>query len=349
MSARVLILEDDSGVATLIERALLRAGFHPDVYLDIEQAQKRLKDASDIEVVVLDYKLSPQTTGIDFFKVVKEEGWLGSALLITGFLEEKVILEALRAGFHDIFPKTPDFMEHLVAAVQRVVTFRRQEEELGVLRKVQELNKRLQFSISETHHRVKNSLQLVSSLLTLEFRKNGTAALISSRRILSQIRALALLHDLLTDVSKDGRDISSIRLQIFLSELLQLVSKSGSLENYTLGEVNMMLSPRQASSLAIVMTEILFTTADEMSSEVELSESEDGALIRIKIIPESSVNTAYHQVLCSELRSNQLTSLLLRTDFDTLLEIQQKEDGALLLEFQIKASLPQEPVLGAFQ
>ena len=78
--------------------------------------------------------------------------------------------------------------------------------------------------LREIHHRVKNNLQLVSSLISLESRDIGEPAAVDLQ---ARVRALALVHELLYSVE----DLSTSRFDEYLTTLvgeLKLIYDSGS-------------------------------------------------------------------------------------------------------------------------
>lgn len=87
--------------------------------------------------------------------------------------------------------------------------------------KTQLLNERTTL-LNEVHHRVKNNLQIISSLLNLQAR--GAAPQIRQALMESQlrVRTMALTHQLLYE----KRDFSSITLGAYLQQLCQLVRQS---------------------------------------------------------------------------------------------------------------------------
>jgi two-component sensor histidine kinase len=83
-----------------------------------------------------------------------------------------------------------------------------------------ELNERLaqkERLLTEIHHRVKNNLQIVSSLLTLKSREFGPAAEQALDDTLSRISAMGLVHQMLYEQDWGGR----INLPLYLDRLIE--------------------------------------------------------------------------------------------------------------------------------
>jgi PAS domain S-box-containing protein len=118
-AARVLVVEDDPGLASLERRRLERAGYDVVVAARPAEAEAAIK-AGGISLAVLDLRLPDGESGLDLYRRLKAEGWNIPAILVTAFADQAVAIGALRAGIRDFVPKSGDYLEHLPAAVDRV-------------------------------------------------------------------------------------------------------------------------------------------------------------------------------------------------------------------------------------
>jgi two-component sensor histidine kinase len=117
-------------------------------------------------------------------------------------------------------------------------------------------------TIREIHHRVKNNLQTISSLLQLQARRTGSA---ESRAAIAEsvrrIRSIAVVHDTL---SRDaGEDVKFAEI---LRPLVQMVAETVSSPDRRIdfelrGEAGI-LPATVATPMAVVLTELLQNTAD---------------------------------------------------------------------------------------
>ncbi len=93
-----------------------------------------------------------------------------------------------------------------------------------LLRDIEEKNKSIVLLLKEIHHRVKNNLEIVSSLLELQSNQitdsGAKLALASSQ---SRVHSMAIIHQKLYQ----GKDISSIKMKEYFEELVE-----GTLYNY---------------------------------------------------------------------------------------------------------------------
>ena len=127
---RVLIVEDDAATATLEQRRLERAGYSVTRAATAEEALAVVR-GGDVALAVLDLRLPGDTSGLELYERWKAEGKAVPAILVTGFADQAVAIRALRAGIRDFVPKSPDFLEYLPSAVDRVISQTRVERKLA--------------------------------------------------------------------------------------------------------------------------------------------------------------------------------------------------------------------------
>jgi PAS domain S-box-containing protein len=129
----ILLVEDDPGVARLEQLRLERAGFRV-AMAATPRAGLQMVASGDIALIVLDQQLTPEMSGLEFFRQVKAAGHDVPAILVTGMQEEGLLLDAMRSGVRDFIPKSPSFLNHLVPAVTRVLDQIKTERELATSR-----------------------------------------------------------------------------------------------------------------------------------------------------------------------------------------------------------------------
>ena len=74
-----------------------------------------------IDLVLLDYRLPEDVHGLDFYGKMKETGIEVPVILVTGFSNETLAIEALRAGIRDFVTKSTQYLDYLPEAVGRVL------------------------------------------------------------------------------------------------------------------------------------------------------------------------------------------------------------------------------------
>lgn len=128
--ARILVVEDDAGMARLQQKRLERAGHSVAVAQAAEAALKTIADEG-ADLMLIDYRLSGRQTGLEFFLDLKAGGYDLPTILVTGFSNETLVIEALRAGIRDFVTKSPEYIEYLPEAVDRTLSQVRLERKLA--------------------------------------------------------------------------------------------------------------------------------------------------------------------------------------------------------------------------
>jgi CheY-like chemotaxis protein len=118
---RVLVVDDQQALRTLLSRLLEREGFDPIQAEDGEQAVELFKSQSPL-VVVSDIMM-PKKDGLALLTEIKRIDRNATVILMTGQGNEDVLLRALRGGASNFFKK-PFNVRELVDEIRKVVEFR---------------------------------------------------------------------------------------------------------------------------------------------------------------------------------------------------------------------------------
>jgi two-component system cell cycle sensor histidine kinase/response regulator CckA len=121
----ILVVDDDAATAELQRRKLARAGYQTEVATNTTDAKQRI-ERNGISLILLDFRLADET-GLDFFGRLKNDGMLTPTILVTGFSNEALVVQALRAGVSDFVQKSPDYLDYLPHAVRQVLDRARTE------------------------------------------------------------------------------------------------------------------------------------------------------------------------------------------------------------------------------
>lgn len=114
---RLLLVEDDAAVRRSLQLLLRARGFDVRAYA---AGAALLADplVSDACCMVADYRLE-EIDGIELLARLRDKGWAGPALLITGFASADLTARALAGGFSQVLEKP--FYDHALAdAVARL-------------------------------------------------------------------------------------------------------------------------------------------------------------------------------------------------------------------------------------
>jgi PAS domain S-box-containing protein len=113
---RVLLLEDSSDDALLIERELRRGGFHPEVLRIDTEAELRQALAEPWDLFIVDYGL-PAYGGMAALRLIQAKRGDVPLIMISGVQGEEFAVEAMRAGAHDYVNKNQ--LARLLPAIRR--------------------------------------------------------------------------------------------------------------------------------------------------------------------------------------------------------------------------------------
>ena len=211
---RVLQVEDSQSDAALIERVLAGAGFA--VHSERVESAAEMRAALAKwrwDLIIADYRL-PEFGAPSALSLLQETGQDIPFIVVSGAMGEEVAVAMMKAGAQDYLLKHD--LARLVPAVEREIreartrrereqvekALRDREQQLTAQRVALErqtalLNQR-ETMLREIHHRVKNNMQVMSSLLSLQSR---TASNPEISRILEEdqnrIQSMALLHEIL--------------------------------------------------------------------------------------------------------------------------------------------------------
>ena len=258
---RLLYIDDDRGLSRLVEKELGRHGYavtcapDGDTGLDLLIARP-----GDFDAVALDHYM-PGREGLDVLPDIVALTDAPPVVYVTGAQEGRIAVAALRAGAADYVIKdvSEDFTALLRNALEEAVSRRRlQRENDEAHEQVRLARDRAEAMLREVNHRVGNSLQLVSSFMSLQLRHladDGARAALKESQ--ARIEAVAHVHRRLYT----SGDMSSVDMDEYLKGLIDELGKSvgpgaGS-PAITLEVEPMRVSTDQAVSLGVVVTELV--------------------------------------------------------------------------------------------
>lgn len=256
---RLLYIDDDPGLSRLVQKELGRHGYEVTLAPDGD-AGLDLLEQTDFDIVALDHYM-PGREGLDVLPDVLDRPAPPPVVYVTGAQEGRIAVAALRAGAADYVIKdlSEDFTALLRSALEDALLRRRLERENEEAQEQVRLARdRAEAMLREVNHRVGNSLQLVSSFMSLQQRhladEGARAAL---REAQARIEAVAHVHRRLYT----SGDMERVELDAYLEGLVEELAKSvgpdGSSPAITLDAQPIWVSTDQAVSLGVVVTELI--------------------------------------------------------------------------------------------
>jgi DNA-binding response OmpR family regulator len=116
LSARILIIDDETNIRLMIRLALEHAGYQVDAASDGTEGLQKFGDGSQWDLVLLDQRM-PGMPGIEVQREIYSRSPHTRLILITAFGTIDLAIEAIRAGASD-FLRKPFTAETLRAAVR---------------------------------------------------------------------------------------------------------------------------------------------------------------------------------------------------------------------------------------
>jgi len=193
----ILSLEDNNDDATLICDVLRQeVPACCMTRVDTRSAFAEALDRGGWDIILSDYSL-PFFDGISALDMAAEKLPNIPFIFVTGALGEERAVETLRRGATDFV------LKHRLSSLPKVVIRAQRESESAQLRRQAEQKLKTSLRekdllLQEVHHRVKNNLQVISSLLNMQAvaaeNPELTSALQESRE---RIIAMAIIHEML--------------------------------------------------------------------------------------------------------------------------------------------------------
>jgi two-component sensor histidine kinase len=141
-----------------------------------------------------------------------------------------------------------------------------------LLEEAEILNIHLQQAMVETHHRVKNNLQVITALIELRLASaDETVPMSEFARLGTNIRALGVIHDILTKEARDGGQQITISAKTVLEELLAVLQQTVLPRRLNIAVNEARVTGRQASSLALIANELVLNAFKHGRGEIEIT------------------------------------------------------------------------------
>ncbi len=152
-------------------------------------------------------------------------------------------------------------------------------------------NRQLKVLVQEMHHRIKNNLQTIADLLTLEIHSGRSIPTeMALRESIARVRSIAAVHELLSAENVREADIKELAGFITENCVRSMTGSHGAVKVVVQGKP-VFLPSKLATAMALVMTElvnnalehafdgaggILLLSIDEQSGEVTVAVRDDG-------------------------------------------------------------------------
>lgn len=256
---RVLYIDDDPGLARLVQKALERRGYTVELAATAEAGLDRIRQGG-IDVVGLDHYL-PTGTGLDVLAQMEDLTDKPAVVYVTGTVETAVAIAALKAGAADYVLKTvdADFLELLSSAITNAVELLSLNRAKATAeREMREARERAEMLLGEVNHRVANSLAMVAALVGLQANAvNNDDAKQALAETQARIQAIAGVHRHLYT----SDDVRSVHIGDYLhslaAELETTMRATGNDSRIVVTADNIAIPTEKAASIGVIVTELV--------------------------------------------------------------------------------------------
>ena len=228
---RILYIDDDAGIARLVQRHLQRAGYAVSV-AGSGPAGVALAAAEAFDAIALDHYM-PGQDGLEVLEALRDLPNPPPVIFVTGAEEPRIAVQALKSGAADYVVKDVQgtFIDLLAASLaQEIARARLQRERDEAEREVRLSRDRLEVLaarqavlLREVNHRVANSLQLISALIEMQARRvpDGEARAML-RQAAERVEAVTLVHRRLYT----GDDVAFVEMDAYLGGLIDELGRA---------------------------------------------------------------------------------------------------------------------------
>jgi two-component system sensor histidine kinase/response regulator len=128
-AVRILYVEDDPGLARLVQKRLQRVGYEVDIAADGEEGIKKY-EADSYDLMFVDQNL-PVYDGLEVIRILASRNMLPPTVMITGTGDEKTAVESMKLGAIDYIVKDTGagYLDLLPSVVAKLIKQRRAVEE----------------------------------------------------------------------------------------------------------------------------------------------------------------------------------------------------------------------------
>lgn len=184
MRRRVLVVDDEENIRSLIRQILEREGFQVEVASDGPSALKKATE-EDFDLILLDVRI-PQLDGMSVLREIRAVDPDAVVMIVTGYGSIEQALEAVRLGAYDYVPK-PFKRDELLLRIRRALDYHALREENRKLH--EELRQTFKFEgIIGTSPKMQEALRIAAAVAptdatVLIYGETGTGKEILARSI----------------------------------------------------------------------------------------------------------------------------------------------------------------------
>ena len=295
---KVLLFEDNPGDAGLIEEMFEESEDSFEL-IHVETLKEGLEILNDtyFDILLIDLGL-PDSDGIHTFFQIHEKFPKIPIVILTGLSDEAVALTAIQEGAQDYLSKKDLNSKFLNRSIKYSIERKTKEEQIKNSLKEKEI------MLREIHHRVKNNLQIISSLLHLQEISTDIEPVVNElKETQGRVKTMAMVHEKLYQ----SPNLSDINFKEFLEKLVYDILftygiPKGTIEiNLNIENIN--LNTETAIPLGLIVNELITNSVKYafpeskgkitiklkfLNEEMELIMADDGKGLPIDVNPKNT-------------------------------------------------------------
>ena len=226
-----------------------------------------------------------------------------------------------------------------------VINYRNITAQKRLEEQIKALNVRLQRAMLETHHRIKNNLQVISALIDMQVSEGkSTIALTALKRIGQHIQALADIHDLLTQDARASGEAREISIKIVLEKLVERIQAAIQGRPIRHEIEDALLPVRQCSSLALVVSELISNAVKHGQGEIVLVMTYHGDQARLEVLDDGPGFPPGFNARKTDSTGLELVESVGRLDLRGKLSYANRHEGGAIVRLEF--ALPQGDLPG---
>ena len=176
--------------------------------------------------------------------------------------------------------------KYFIAVIEDISARKAAEDALKRSREeLETLNVRLKRAMAETHHRVKNNLQVISALVELQMQDGEEFVPASAlARVGQHTRALALLHDLLTSEAKGDAEMDTVSARAALNKLIPIIQATmGDRKIHYDNVADVALPVKIGASMALLVNELLSNAVKHGKGDIDVALTTEGETVCLEV------------------------------------------------------------------
>lgn len=224
---RILIVEDNAGDVRLLREMFKTEPPRSYELMHVARLDLALAQLVEggVDIVLLDMGL-PDGEGIETVRQVRKVAPHVPLIVLTGRDDDQLVAETMREGAQDYLVKGQIETRALPRALRHAA------ERFALVNEIASANVELErrvkekdILLAEIHHRVKNNLQVISSLLSMEARRAVDESTVSMLRGTQQrVLTMSAVHQTLYESNDFAQVDFSAFIRSFVPSLIQIYS-----------------------------------------------------------------------------------------------------------------------------